>query len=225
MRVVACSPYTKLFIPAWEERLLENPDLILDTELDFEFSVKRPTGAVAGIKYGVPFRADDYLKDTVLKAEGDNLLYYLTGGKDGSGSQETDFSGIVELSLGRSSESAVAEMAHAVMLAEASKDEKRITKAKKQMEELMRSTYAETKDAMASARNLANERVVRQLRTTHVNLMNQYKHNKEDGKGLYAPSCTEHFGAYVLRKIMEVSKGRREMNSEFKKLINDVWVN
>ena len=229
MRVVACSPYTKLFLPEWEERLLENPDLIMDDSIAFTFSVPRSVGAVENVQYGIPFRVDDYLRNTYSakdsKAASD-LMYYLTGGADGFGMQETEWTGIVELDTGSSgTERAMAEIHHMVMTAQSTGDQSQIDKAKKQMDYLMAKSFKDTQEATEASRHLANQRVIKQLKTTHHNLLQQYKTNKEDGKGLYMPSGPEHFGLYVLNKIVKISKGRKEMNTKFNALLNEVWVN
>ncbi len=229
MRVVACSPFTKLFLPEWEERLLENPDLIMKDDEPFSFSVPRAVGAVENVKYGVPFRVDDYLRGSAAAKDSKaayDLKYYLTGGDDGFGMQETEWTGIVELDVGSTgTERAMAEIHQMVMTAQMSGDEVKIGKAKAQMDLLMKKSFKDTQEAMVAARGLADQRVIKQLKTTHHNLLQQYKHNKEDGKGLYMPSGPEHFGLYVLNKIVKISKGRLEMNTKFNALLNQVWVN
>lgn len=226
MRIVACSPLTKIFLPEWEERLLADPELIFDEKEPFSFTVPRSVGSVENVRFGVPFRADDYLRKSPNERDakaGADLAYYLTGGDDASGMQETDWTGIVMLPSS-TYESSVAEIHHMVLQAQMSGEPARIKRAEEQMMLLSKKSFEETQSAMSGARELADKRVIRQLKTTHYNLMQQYKHNKEDGKGLYAPSIPEHFGAFVLRKIVQVSEGRRKMNSDFNKLINEVWI-
>lgn len=227
MQVVACSPLSKLFLPEWEERLLENQELIFKEDEQFKFNVARPAGAIENVHYSVPFRVDDYLRaNKQLRDAKDalNVMYYLTGGAEGTQSQETDWTGIVELPSVSGSDRDMSVVQHAVMQAQMSGDPCRIQAAKLRMDNLMNKSWEDTQEAMKRARKIADERVIRQLKTTHINLMNQYKHNKDDGKGIYAPSSTEHFGAYVLRKMIQVSAGRQSMNSDFKKWIQDVWV-
>jgi len=54
--------------------------------------------------------------------------------------------------------------------------------------------------------------------------MKQFQTNKEEGKGLYNPSNTEHLGAYALRKLIQVSKGKREMNEQFQQLTREIGI-
>lgn len=223
MQIVACSPLTKIFLPEWEERIMENPEIVLDEVMPFKFTVPRSVGAVEDVHYGIPFSTSSKIN---VAREGSkaaiDLQHYLSSDKEGRFTEETNWTGIVPIQT--TNEAARNEVYHAMMQAQMSKDEKKIAKAREYAELLAKREWDDQQEAIKVARKLANERVMTQVKITHRNLMQQYKHNTEDGKGLYTPSSTEHFGAYVLRELIQQSKARRQMSAQFKTWIEEIGV-
>lgn len=222
MQVVACSPFTKLFLPEWEDALLENPDLVMDETKPFFFNVPRATGAIENVQYGVPFRADDYLQGRGDGKDAINVLNYLSGGHDGTGAPETDWTGIVQIKNPVGFEQAMREVQSVILQAQVSGDQKRMAEAEHEMKRIMDQGFKHTQATMKASRADADARVIRQLKNTHNNLMKQYKRNVEDGKGTYEPSVQEHLGLVVLDKIIKINKGRREMAQKFHELIKQI---
>jgi hypothetical protein len=223
MRAIALCPLTKLFLADWHDRLIEEPELLFD-HTPFTFVVPRNVGALGPITYGKMFRVDDMLRGGHSEADQRSVLDWVTGGPGGDAMQETNWTGVVSLDIDYSVDRKLTDMAEMNVAIEGETDERRKEGLRREIASIQKDVGAALKEARTRAAALSQERVMHQIKRTHVYLMKQFQTNKEEGKGLYNPSNTEHLGAYALRKLIQVSKGKREMNEQFQQLTREIGI-
>lgn len=200
--VVSLSPFAKIFQPRMHEELMRNPDLCFDEKSAFQLIVDKPSGAFM----------IDYKKPKLIKDP--NLLNWLTGGKDGTMSRETDHTGIIYAPIQDDMLEALTNLTG--LYAE---DEE---KGKKEQDRLTKDISKKYGDKLKEARALSDFRVMRQIKTIHENLQKQYQTNKENGQGLYNPSTVEFLCTYVLRAEIEKNKSdRAKITTQFAKLMEE----
>jgi len=203
--VVQASPLSKLFMSTWTSRCEENPELVFSSD-PFIVTIPKTNGAlqlthnkpvhITKLEPHNPNRVrDEYLVDDL-----DGMVMWLIGGEDGQRSEETDIYGVVGLNIDMDLSSALSDVA----LFDA-EDPKEKDKAQKKYLDVQKALVAKTKIALTEATELANSRVRRAMKNTHVNLMRQYDTMRTEGKGVYAASVAEAIGAYVLANEIEKS--------------------
>jgi hypothetical protein len=189
----------------------------------FRVLVKRSLGSLE-LFHNVPLHTSKLLPKDRRKqnednpAELQNAVEWLTGGEDGMRCEETDIYGIVELKVDLDVGSAIVDIAG---IAQGSSPEK----AQKTYDEMRRELFSQTQSAMQDARKLADERVMRQMRITHKNLMQSYERLKTEGHGRYTPSITEAVGAHVLKQeLSKSSEARRKMLEEMDEIMKTTQI-
>ncbi len=210
--VIQASPLSKLFMPEWTKKCEEDPDLVFSTK-EFTVQIPRTHGALKLI-HNKPVHISKLdppsltrVKDEYLVDDLDGLVLWLVGGEDGMASEETDIYGVVGLNIDMDLSSALSDVA--IFDAENPEDGK---KAAKKFEDVQKALITKTRSAMVAATELANQRVMRAMKNTHINLMKQHETLKIEGKGVYAPSVAEAVGAYVLKnEINKSSENRKRM--------------
>ncbi len=224
--VVQASPLSKLFMPGWTPRCEEEPNIVLDPKVEFEVVIPRTNGAlrlwhnkpvhVSKLEPYTPNREkDEYLVDDL-----DGLVLWLCGGEDGKSNEETDIYGVVGLNIDMDLSSAIADVA---LFEEA--DPKAQATAAKKYQDIQKALVSKTKTALNDARELADYRVKRAMKNTHVNLMKQYETMRTEGKGVYAPSVAEAVGAFVLKTEIEKSgANRRKMVEMLAATMNETTI-
>lgn len=186
------SPLAMIFQPKYHQTLMVNPELLMAEEpKSFDVVLRRSTGDFH-MKYATPKQIADPL-----------LLNWVTGGVDGDLSQETDYSGCVQLPLSE-------EETGFVFAA--------LTGMEKSKELLSAIDVAKDKAKAKSA-----ERVMRAIRRTHSNLMKQYERNKEQQGEMYSPSATEFLCSYVLAsEESKRAEDQQKVTNEFQALMKKI---
>lgn len=144
-------------------------------------------------------------KDEFNNGELEALIQWLTGGKEGDRSEETDIYGVVELAIDLDVGSSIVDLAS---LSE-NKGDGAQKEAIKEYQNFQKDLVKRTQDALAAARDLADKRVKKALKVTHMNLMRQYEIMKSQGMGAYAPSICEAVGAHILKEELDKSTAHR----------------
>lgn len=223
--VIQASPLSKLFMLEWQRKCEENPDVVWDTT-PFQIVVPRSSGALH-FTHLKPVKSHQILppqpnrvKDDYISDDPDGTIMWLTGGEDGQRSEETDIYGVVALNLDMDISAALSDVA---LMVEA--DGEKAKRVQKNFQDLQKDLVSQTKAAVESAKKIADERVRRAMRITHVNLVKQFEVLKTEGKGVYTPSIAEAVGAHVLASEIEKSgENRRKMFERMTAVMNSTNV-
>ncbi len=207
--VVQASPYTKMFVPEWEQKCVEDPRLIEATSPGlFTVRIKRPIGGLV-LEHLKPRHVSTLLprlstmpdgsKAVTRKVEEDEvspLLQWLTD----PASEETDIWGVVEIEIGNQFEDAMTELI-GLALQGGNEDEQQAV-IKRQIA-IQREVASNMSVRIAEARKVADDRVKRALRITHNNLIKSWENLRGEGKGTYEPSTQESLGYRVLKAELD----------------------
>lgn len=199
MILIALCPLAKIFQRRFSikdepktytvDDLLAEPDRVFKEE-NFTMSINRSAGDIA-FTYGAPRQIVD-----------PNLALWLSGGEDGTQSDDTDHTGIVQMPFDQATDEALRWY---------------IAQGKALPPDL--------NDVIVSAREKAKElskfRVMRQIHRVHSALKRQYALNEEQKLGAYQPSPTEFLSAYVLSSSeIQTAQKRSEITNAFKELMS-----
>lgn len=223
--VIQASPLSKLFMPDWLHKCEADPDLVFK-EVPFDVVIPRSSGSLRFThlkpvpSHKVLPHQPNRLKDDYIADDPDGTIIWLTGGEDGQRSEETDIYGVVALNLDMDISAALSDVALMVET-----DGEKAKRVQKNYQDLQKDLVNQTKKAVEEAKILANERVKRAMRITHVNLVKQFEILKTEGKGVYTPSIAEAVGAHVLASEIEKSgEHRRKMFERMSQVMNQTNV-
>lgn len=213
MYVVQASPFSKIFLPEWQQRCIEDATNIDRSEPGlFDVRVRRPAGGIV-LSHMKPVHASTLIKRTgdreVEEDEITPLVYWLTGGPEQRPCEETDVYGIVMVEVGNSFERAMQDL---MTLTLQSSDPKKTVAAGKDMAAIQRSVVKEMSEGLSSARKKADERVRRAVSITHTNLIKSWEALRSEGKGTYSPSAAEALGYHIIKADVD---RRLDMNRKF----------
>jgi hypothetical protein len=202
MYVICASPLVRVYLPEWHDRLMDDPALMYSEE-PFEFTFSTGVGGIR-IKYNTPTHVMNLGRKTEDEKAVKTLFDWLTGGPEGTWSQDTEIYGIVPFDpqidlVGTQDQMALLE-------AKVSGDDAASKKAAKALEKMKADTSAKLKATRAHVRAASDARIMRAMRTTHNNLIRQWQTNEEMKMGKYPPSTTELFGAHVLDKEIKAAQ-------------------
>lgn len=211
--VVQASPLTKIFMPEWERKCVEDPTLIEASSPGlFTVRIKRPIGGLV-LEHLKPRHVTTLLPrlTTVVDGAGNKtqmvtrkveedevspLLKWLTD----PASEETDIWGVVEIEIGNQFEDAMTEL---IGLALQGGTEAQQADVLKRQVAIQREVARSMSVRIAEARRVADDRVKRALRITHNNLIKSWEALQGEGKGRYEPSTQETLGYRVLKAEIE----------------------
>lgn len=223
MYVIQASPLSRIFLPAYQRKLIDKPALIFDPSLPpFEVVVPRVTGAVR-LTHMKPVHQHNllprkgYVQDESGKvrelkrarvADRDeirDLVPWLTGGDDGMGCEETDIYGIVQFDIGTDIVQEMVELMQSQLMAGggAESNQGDFLKMKKRYD-------SQVAAQLARARQIADEKVKRALRITHSNLIQSWDALETEGKGRYQASAAEGLGAFILNEEIAAGETSRQ---------------
>lgn len=218
--IIQASKLSRIFcIRDWQQKCLVNPGLLYAESKPGEFSVTVPRSAGAvTLRHRIPVHAATLLprlttiqhKDrpaelVQTRVQGDdelrNLVPWLTGGPDGSQFLETDRWGIVELPIAGNYINLQAEyMSQEAMIAAYPEQAEAIEQERKKLQLQMRSAM---QSAMSNAVALADERVIRAIKSVYNNFYQQNKTNLENGIGRVTPTDAEKLVAFYLHEQIQ----------------------
>jgi hypothetical protein len=201
MLIGSFSPLVKIFQSPFdkelETRLLENPDLVFDEkwpEPGYMMRVYRPCGDYA-IKWRVPREEANTL-----------LLDWITGGKEGNMSVETDYTGCVQIPL------PAADTGELFAQLDIMGDEPPPADLR-----------ARWREARILAAAQSEWRVLRAVEATYQNLTNQWKTNMENKFEKHLPSTTEYLVLFVKSKLTDrKSKLQREHAKRAEAMMSEI---
>lgn len=211
MYLVQASPLSKIFMPEWEKKCLENPDLIHKSEPGlFQVRVARATGGLV-FDHLKPVHAGALLKrgsrEELEANEMQDLVYWLTGGPEDRPCEQTDIYGVVLIDVGGQFESALSDLLQLTMEAQ---DPKARDEVMKKQAKIQKEIVSDMQGKLKSARQKADDRVKRAMSVTHNNLLKSWESLKSEGKGTYAPSVQEALGSFILKaeidRAMELNR-------------------
>ncbi len=207
--VIQASPLSKLYMRGMAEVIEQNPALVYEAT-PFKVLIPRSAGAIEMV-HNEPVlaskllkRSPNQLRDLHNFNELENLVMWLTGGPDGTQSQETDIYGVVELEIDLDFGPEI------FSITQTKKDDNALVKLQKKI-------TAQAADAIVKARDIADMRVKRALKMTHNNLVRQYEEIKTAGGQPYAPSAAEYIGSLILRT--EVNKANEMRKKRFDQVV------
>lgn len=199
--LVQASRLTKIFLPEFQQRCIDNPETIFLAE-PFTVTIPRSLGAVI-LQHNKPVHSSTLIpKSETRKSEVDetrDLLPWLLE------FEETDIYGIVKLDV----PDMTTEIVDLDLLSEDPAVQKKNVEKQLAMQKTMVKSMSK---AIAEAQVRADERVKRTLRITHQNLMKQWETNVTNGGGKQLPSNTEALGAFILaEEIKRAGAGKQRM--------------
>jgi hypothetical protein len=210
MYIVQASKLTKIFLAAFQQDMIDNPDLIYNDD-KFEVIVPRAFGAIK-LTHMKPVHVQTLLpKTSTRETELDeirDLVPWLCE------FEETDIYGIVKIDVG--------DVTTALMSLDLLSDDPKVQAANmKKQAEMQRSMATNMQRAILAAQLAADERVKRTLRITHHNLMKQWESNVAEGKGKIPPSNAEALGAHILmEEIKRSNAGKQKMVADLAHIMN-----
>lgn len=199
--LMQASPITRLCLPEWHDRCLNDPKLLFSKE-SFEVFIPRTCG---GIRLNhmkitppselIPKNGPRIIEEDEIKP----LVTWLTG----ENSQETDMYGVVSIEVGN-------DMADAIMSMIISGDEKKAKEALAENKEMMKKSFAE-------AVKRADERVMRACGKMYNIVKQTVDYMKKNNLGVYSPSVAEALMFEVMDKPI---RARRESEEKAKALMD-----
>ena len=210
MYLISASPHTKIFLPEWEERILEDPNVIANREVPFHFNVPFPTGAVGMFEFGEVIRLDD-LPCVKRRLPEDRLgLYnFLTGGASGMEHLETSLWGIVAVKFDTDMTKYTVEQMALETEAIKAKDEKKLASIEKKQKEHKAKFREQYREAQKKAEIIANDKVFNFIKFTAENMKDQWEKLKQDGKNPYKASVSELGCLWSLREYLQNKSNKR----------------
>lgn len=184
--VIQASPLTRLFLPEWQGRCLDDPKILTSTE-PFTVHVPRPSGAIE-LVHNKPTLAASLLPRSkerqITEDEVSPLVLWLTGEQN----SETDIYGIVDVPIQD-------DVATAIMGLIYEGDEKRRVK-------LIEETRKHMAKGIVTARKRADERVMRACGKMYSIVKATVEDMKKNNKGVYMPSYSESLAMEVMKDII-----------------------
>lgn len=201
MLIGSFSPLVKIFQPQWQQKLIDNPELIMDeSEKGWDMYIPKPSGAY-GIRWSTPKEESSII-----------LIEWLTGGFDGNQSAETDEYGIVQVPIDAADTGEIFAKLQNLIDAD---DPKAIKAA-------LQGQKANLKGAMTRAREMSDARVWRAISRVYTHIKSQYKRNKESNLGLYDPSPTEYLCVELMnRKLATENQREGKMAARMADMMKD----
>lgn len=235
MYVVQASQLSRIFLPEYQNRLIQDPELIFKLKEPFKVTVPRATGAVT-LTHMKPVHQYQLLprKHFVQHGDGDvrelkgarrnpgdeirDLVPWLTGGPDGMGSEETDIYGIVMLDIGADIVSSMVELMQRqgfnalTSMGADTEDGEGVSRDdfSQELVRMQKEYQQQVNRAVAAAREVADRKVRRALLITHTNLIQTWDAMETDGKKPYLPSAAEGLGAFILQEEISQSNAARQ---------------
>jgi hypothetical protein len=219
--VVQASPYTKIFMPEWEAKCINDPTLIEASAPGlFTVRIQRPIGGLV-LEHLKPRHVTTLLprlttmpdgsKAVMRKVEEDEvspLLQWLTGPT----SEETDIWGVVNIEIGTQFEDAMTEL---IALTLQGGTEAQQAEVLKRQIAIQRDVAKSMAVRIAEARKVADDRVKRALRITHNNLIKSWENLRGQNLGTYEPSTQETLGYRIIKaEIDRRQAAQQKINRE-----------
>lgn len=196
--VIQASPLTRLFLPLWQGKCLENPQMLFSPE-PFLVRIPRPTGSVE-LTHNKPTPATSLLPESksreITEDEVSPLVRWLTEERE----EETDCWGIVDVPIQDN-------VADAIMALIYEGDEKKRIK-------LIEDTRKQMAKGIVSARERADARVMKACGTMYKYVKSTVELMKKDGKGIYSPSYAEALAMEVMKDKISVRRRPDERAAE-----------
>jgi hypothetical protein len=181
--VIQASPLTRMFLPDWQDRCLQSPELLFSPE-PFLVRIPRPTGAVE-LMHNKPILASSLLARTkereITEDEVSPLVLWLTGDQN----TETDIYGVVDVPIQDN-------VADAIMALIYETNDNKRTK-------LIEETRKQMAKGISSARERADARVMRACGKMYSIVKATVEDMKKNGKGIYSPSYSEALALEVMK--------------------------
>jgi hypothetical protein len=193
MYLLQASTLTKLFLPEWHMKCLENPKILADPT-PFRVHIPRAVGAIE-LWHNRPVLAASLIAQPgkkksreVTDDEVTPLVQWLTNPQN----SETDQWGVVEIPV----ENDLADTIMA-MIYEGKTDER---------EKFMQSMKAKMGKAVAQARELADQRVMRSCDKIYKVVKQTVEHMKKTNSGVYSPSYSEALAMTVMKDTISARR-------------------
>lgn len=204
MLIGSFSPLVKIFQPAYQQELYNDPSLLWAKEQGKGWSMRvyKPSGDYP-IKFGVP-------KDE----HNPTLIDWLTGGDDGLQCPETDYTGIIQIPIeSHDTGELLAQIEGMLHDGGDPKEAKRLIDQKRK----------EFRSSIEKAHDLSEARVMRAVQAVYRSIKMQWKANKEGGFGRHDPSITEYLCVQVMlkkheKKMKQESRVAQQMAAAMDKL-------
>lgn len=214
---IQASPLTKMFLPEWQHRCLQDPKLLTQA-VPFTVHIPRASGAVV-MTHGKPIHMSQLIPNTGLRKierdEARDLMMWLTDEQSG----ETDMWGVVALDIDKTVQNSINNMLSLDDLMNESEDARE--KALRRQMEMQKRLIDTMRSAVQEAQQRANERVMKQLKITHRNLISQWDNNRAVGGNPYPPSACEAIGAWILKEeIQKANSAKQEMIQNMRNLMD-----
>lgn len=199
--VLQASPLSRLFVPAWQDRLLADPKLLMSSE-PFTMHIARPTGAIS-LVHNKPTLASTLLPRSkereVTEDEVSPLVLWLTNEQN----HETDIYGVVDVPIQDNVAEAIMALLH-----EDNEDKrtKFLIESRKQMAK-----------GIKTARERADARVMRACGKMYNVIKSTVEDMKKNGKGVYSPSYSEALALEVMKDTISSRRKPDERASEMLK--------
>lgn len=208
------TPWEEVYEEGYEGEKRAFQVIVPSGSRSFVFEHNKPIHFASLVPRNPNQKKDEYSPDV------DAIVKWITGGPDGMRMPETDIYGVVQLSIDDLSNQIVEFAALADEGKEAS-----IKKAKSEYKNAEQNFLKKVEESRRKAAVIADTKVKRALRTTHVNLMKQWEILEQDGKGRYLPSTAEALGTYILGKeIDKAGQKKKEMVERFMKTAPNISV-
>lgn len=221
MYVIQASPLTKIFLPEWESVCIADPSKI-NTADPFTVRVPRSTGAII-LEHNKPVQVQSLIRYNGLRRvetdETKDVVFWLTDEM----SHETNIWGVVPLDIDNQASSLINGMLSAPDIMGTTPED--LESATRRFAEMQQQIVLHMRRSIETARERANEKVKKQLKLTHHNLIRQWENNQTVGGGAYPPSATEALGAWVLsEEIKKASSAKQAMIQNLNELVKNTRV-
>lgn len=235
MYLIQASPYSKVYMRQYAQLVEDHPDFAKTpwdhplagqpvkggkegetyAKTPFSVLIPRTLGSIT-MTHNKPYHISKILPVNPNRKNDDNnpnelqnAVEWLAGSEDGRPSEETAIYGVVRLKVDLDVASAIIDISQM-------NDEKAMANYRDLQGQLVK----QTKVAVEEAREIANERVLHQMRITHRNLMKSYEQLRSQGHGHYTPSMAEAVGAHILHaELSKSSEKRQQMLESLDKLM------
>lgn len=198
--VMQASPLTRLRLPEWQHRCLENPALLQSSE-PFKVHIPRASGDVI-LTHRKLTPPSELIKRGERMIEDDEITPLVSWLTD-EHSFETDMYGVVSIAVSDSVADAIM-----AMVIEGNTD---------RVQEIMKESKAQMAADFVKARKLADERVMRACGKMYLVVKATMDELKKNNKGLYSPSYSE---ALMMEVMAETIKERRKPDLKAQEMMN-----